>query len=353
MLERPLPFDSYPVRTSQAARPRRNEGDSISMATAARLTAVAVLALAVFASVASAQSNGLGFTFVPKHVVQGEDARVSVSVRPAGARCTIGVRYQSGAAQPGLANAVASGGHASWAWRVPADVQAGPARTTVHCAGAGTITRMLVIVGRLVEPKITVLKQGFSTRPQFGGSTRLSYGLILHNASAKDAMSVTVQTNFVMGDNNLLGTDTQRIDGIAATGDYALGQVISFPGAAPITRLEVVIKVDHYDAPSLHAPTLANIHLVPQTYDPSWLGTIEGEIQNTDPVLTLQSASLSAVVFDSAGNILGGGSGYAFQSLPPGAREFIQLSNGFDVIPMEKAASLLLSVTSKWLQPGT
>ena len=166
-------------------------------------------------------------------------------------------------------------------------------------------------------------------------------------------MSVTVQTNFVMGDNNLLGTDTQRIDGIAATGDYALGQVISCPGAAPITRLEVVIKVDHYDAPSLHAPTLANIHLVPQTYDPSWLGTIEGEIQNTDPVLTLQSASLSAVVFDSAGNILGGGSGYAFQSLPPGAREFIQLSNGFDVIPMEKAASLLLSVTSKWLQPGT
>ena len=323
------------------------------MATVARLTAIAAVALAAFAGPAAAGRSAIGFTYLPKHIVQGEDARASVRVRPSGSRCTIGVRYQSGAMQPGLATAIATGGHASWVWKVPADVQAGPARATVRCAGAGAIARTLIIVGRLVEPKITVLKQGYSIRPQQTGGTRLSYGLILHNASTKDAMGITVQTNFVLGDNNLLGTDTQRIDGIGSNSDFAYGHMITFPGAAPITRLEVVIRVDHYQAPSLHNPTLANIHLVPQIFDPNWLGSVEGEVQNTDPVLTLQSAKMSAVIFDSAGNILGGGSGFVYQPLEPGARQFIKLSSGFDVIPMEKASSLLLSTASTWKAPGT
>jgi hypothetical protein len=322
------------------------------MAVAARLTALA--AAAIFAASASAQSAGVGFTFVTKHVVQGESARVSVSVRPAGTRCTLVVRYQDGAAQPALATATAAGGQATWTWQVPSTVQAGPAQATVKCGGAGSIKRSILIVGRLVEPKITVLKQGFSTRPNAGTGTRLSYGLILHNGSAsKDALHVTVQTNFVMGDNNLLGTDTVHIDGIAAGGDYALGHQINFPGSAPITRLEVVIQVGSFGAHSIHDPTLANIHLVPQIFDPKWLGTIEGELQNTDATMTLRSASMSAVVLDANGNILGGGSGLAFQALPPGAREFIQLSNGLDVIPIANASTMMVSVTSTWQQPGS
>ena len=72
--------------------------------------------------------------------------------------------------------------------------------------------------------------------------------------------------------------------------------------------------------------------------------------QNTDPALTLRSATLSAVVFDQAGNILGGGNGFAFAALPPGAREFLSLGNGFDVIPMEKAAQARVSITPSWQQ---
>src|SRR5207244_352232 len=125
---------------------------------------------------ASAQSTGVGITFMPKHVVQGEDARVSVSVRPAGARCTLGVTYQGGAKQQGLAAVAAAGGRATWTWRVPEVVQAGPAQATVRCARAGSVTRSVVIVGRLVEQKITVEKQGFSARAGLGGGTQLSYG---------------------------------------------------------------------------------------------------------------------------------------------------------------------------------
>jgi hypothetical protein len=322
------------------------------LAIAARLTAIA--AAAVFAGSASAQSTGVGFTLLPQHVVQGEDARVAVSVRPSGTRCTLNVRYQGGTQQAGLGAMTATHGRAAWTWHVPIDVQAGPAQTTVRCARAGSVTRSLVIVGRLVEPKITVTKQGFSIRANPGGGTRLSYGLVLHNGSPeKDAVNVSVQTNFVLGDNNLLGTDSQRISGIPAGSDYALGRMMSFPGGAPITRLEVVVQVEKFQARALHNPTLANIHLVPGLYDPSWVGTVEGELQNTDPALSLQSADLSAVVFDAAGNVIGGGSGFAFQALPPGARQFIQVSYGLDAIPWDRAASTMVSMTSTWKQPGT
>jgi hypothetical protein len=320
---------------------------------AALIAGIAVLAV-VGAAPASAHATGIGFTSIPRHVVQGKTAVVSVSVHPAGARCTLAVRYQGGTTQPGLKPAAAMRGRAGWTWQVPADVQAGPAVATVRCAGAGSRSHQLVIVGRLVEPKITVLKQGYSTRPNLTTGTRLSYGLVLHNDStSKDATNVSVQVNFVMGDNNLLGTDTERVSVIPAGADYALGHQITFPQAAPIVRLEVVIQVDTYTAPATRNPTLANMHLEPQVFDPTWLGTIEGELQNTDPAWTLQSATLSAVVFDGAGNVIGGGSGFAFNPLPPGAREFIQLASGFDAIAMDKAASVMVSVTSSWKPPGS
>lgn len=69
------------------------------------------------------------------------------------------------------------------------------------------------------------------------------------------------------------------------------------------------------------------------------------------PITRLED--LSAVIFDDAGNVIGGGSGFAFQTLPPGARQFIQLSYGLDAIPMIRAASMLVSITSTWKQPGT
>jgi hypothetical protein len=324
------------------------------MASAARFAAIAAVLLAIGSTgTASARSTGIGFTSVPQHAVQGDNAQIAVSVHPAGGLCTLSVRYQDGTLQQGLAPTRATGGRVAWTWQVPTTVQAGPAKATVHCARAGSRSRALVIVGKLIEPKITVSKQGFTIRPnQFGGGNRLSYGLVLHNAAPKDAMSITVQTNFVMGDDHLLGTDSQHVDGIAAGSDYALGNSVSFSGGAPIVRLEVVIQVGSYATPSIHFPTLANIHLLPQIFDPNWLGTVEGELQNTDPAMTLRSASLSAVVFDAAGNVIGGGTGYAFQPLPPGAREFLQMSSGFDVLTVQNAASVMVSMVPTWQQPG-
>jgi hypothetical protein len=323
------------------------------MANAARLAALALSVLALMAPSASAQSSGLHITLIPAHVVQGTSARIAVNVKPTGVSCGLHVRYTGGGTQSGLPKVVAKYGYASWNWNVPIDVQAGAATVGISCGRAGSVSRKILVVGRLVAPKIDVIKTGFTTRTSANGQTRLSYGVLLHNdSSATDATQVSVQTNFVLGDDHLLGTDTQRVSGLSADADYAVGNTITFPGLAPVVRLEVVVQVTHFAPHAMHFPTLANIHLVPGSFDPAWLGSVEGEIQNTDPVMTLQSATLTTIVFDSNGNIIGGATGFAYQPLAPGVRSFIKIANGLDVIPMVNAASVSVYAVPTWAPPA-
>jgi hypothetical protein len=69
--------------------------------------------------------------------------------------------------------------------------------------------------------------------------------------------------------------------------------------------------------------------------------------------LTLQNAQFSAVVFDAAGNVLGGGGGSSFNPLPPGTRIVFKLQGGgFSDISSDKAASVMVSAVPTWQQPG-
>ena len=46
--------------------------------------------------------------------------------------------------------------------------------------------------------------------------------------------------------------------------------------------------------------------------------------------------------------MIGGGTGTAFASLPPGAREFFKATSGFDAIPLSRAASAMVSLSPAW-----
>ncbi len=92
------------------------------------------------------------------------------------------------------------------------------------------------------------------------------------------------------------------------------------------------------------APSFDNVRVVPELREPVWVGSVEGEITNRAPRLNLAGATISAVVLDEAGNVLGGGYGTASGTLPPGAREFVKLVTGFSAIPAAKAASVRYSV---------
>jgi hypothetical protein len=315
------------------------------------LLVVTAIVVSSFATSASGRATAVQFISGNSRVVQGNEATVTVAVKPSGVKCSLAVRYKSGAKQPGLPVVVANASHATWTWEVPRKVQPGPARVTATCRGAGRATKRLTVIGQVLPPTVNVVKTGWSTRVYPYGGTGVSYGVILSNESKKqDALDVNVLVNFVMSDNRLIGSASNRVGDIAAGTEHAVGGELQFPGSAPIARLEVVVKIGR-GGPATHTkPGISAVRVVPSIFEPQWCGSVEGEVQNDSPVRNLQSAELSTVVLDADGNIIGGGYGYGGAYLPPAARVFFKIDNGMRPIPFYKAASALVSVVPTYAQ---
>jgi len=329
---------------------------AMTAATAAKrlLPIVVIIATVVgssFAGSASGRATAVQFISGNSRVVQGNEATVTVAVKPSGVKCSLSVRYKSGAKQRGLPVVTANASHATWTWEVPRKVQTGPARVTATCRGAGRATKRITVIGQVLPPTVNVVKTGWSTRVYPYGGTGVSYGVILSNESKKqDALDVNVLVNFVMSDNRLIGSASNRVGDIAAGTQHAVGGELQFPGGAPIARLEVVVKIGR-GGPATHTkPGISAVRVVPSIFEPQWCGSVEGEVQNDSPVRNLQSAELSTVVLDADGNIIGGGYGYGGAYLPPAARVFFKIDNGMRPIPFYKAASALVSVVPTYAQ---
>src|SRR5262249_24326851 len=275
-------------------------------------------------------SSALHFSRLPGRAVAGESVTVAVAHARADATCSLDVGYGKKSPQGGLTSRPAVNGTATWTWTIPATVEADRASLVAGCTGSKRITTKLLVVGSLIPPRMSVLKDGFSVRASTRGATDVSYGVVIQNQSPNaDALNVHVLVNFVLADNHLLGSASNNIAVIPAGTTYALGNNHGFPGAAPITRLEIVIQVGASNRHLGHPPALANVVIEPSTYDHGWVGDVAGELINNDSHLTLEGAQYSAVILDAAGDVLGGGSGSSYGSpLPPGTREIFKLSNG-------------------------
>jgi hypothetical protein len=338
------------VRSRPALDPESvSAGAAASSARRLAVVALALLAAGTASALASTPAPKLGVASLPQSAFRGKPVSVGFTVRPAGIRCALAVRYADGKLQPGLKPVQALEGLAVWRWTVPEGAALGPARLAASCPNVGRLQRPLTIVGSLVPPKITVEKSGFSVREKGTGGSSLSYGLVLANDSRTvDALDVNVLVNFVMADERLLGSASQRIPVIGAGAAYALGGQVSFPGAAPIARLEVVIRIDGRRPKELVVPAVANVRVVPSAFEPGWVGSVEGEIVNDRKTETLQRTALSLVVLDPAGNVVGGSSGFSAAELPPGTRVFFKVTSGLNAIPLDRAATALVSLLPTW-----
>src|SRR5207302_3927 len=120
-----------------------------------------------------------------------------------------------------------------------------------------------------------------------------------------------------------------RVDGAAAPGHARV--TVSCARAGTIRRTvlvvgsvipaRIVVDIGRRQKHALKMAPISNIYIEPSVFEPAWVGAVDGEVSNASSSLVLQNTSLSTVLFDSAGNVLGGGSGFAGASLPPGARE--------------------------------
>ena len=151
------------------------------------------------------------------------------------------MRFSNGEQQKDMFPTQVSNGRVTWQWQVPDFAAPGQAKLTAVYKGVGTATKNVIVVGGLIPPKISVVKQGFSVRVR-GNSENVSYGLVLQNLSPNgNALNVSALVNFVLPDNHLIGSASSQVPIINAGAIYFLGGEIGFQGTPSIQRLEVVI----------------------------------------------------------------------------------------------------------------
>lgn len=307
----------------------------------ATLTCAAVGALLLVGQAAALVDAGpqLRFSALPKQVVQGRPAAVTVSAARA-SRCTLAVRYGDGKLQGGLGAVRATNGRARWQWEVPGTAATGPAKVVAAC-GSSRATAALPVVAGAKVPGVTITQQGYSQRYRFGRSS-VSYGVVLTNTSAeRDALNVVVLVNFVDATNTVLGTSEQRVAGIAARAPFYVGGFSSLP-PVDVARLEVTFRVGERAPRAIHEPSFADLRLRP-AIDPAFLGAVEGQVLNDKGGTVLKRSGFSAVFFDAAGEVIGGAEGNLRSALPEGVREHFSISRGADSVLLARTAEAKIS----------
>ncbi len=316
----------------------------------ARLFLVALVSLSLTASAGAAldAAESLRIGFLPKRAFQGQPASLSVVVRPTGVNCSATIRY-AGGAQHALGRVRARAGKAAWKFTIRAKAPLGAARASVFCGRAGNVHRNFTVTGAPTAPaKVNVRKSGFSQRVRFTGR-EVSYGIVLHNPSPEnDALNVTVLTNFVDATNRVVDTDSQRIDAVGAAGEYYLGGSTSIPDGTPVSSLEIVVRIGSQAPKRKLSPAISDVLVQESRYDKGWVGAVVGQILNDWQTMTLTNTAISAVVFDSGGNVIGGAQGGTRDVQLPGVRAYFNAAGAVTAIPIDRAVSAGVSVLGRY-----
>lgn len=317
---------------------------AVRIALASAIALAALVAAAPSGAAVDAASS-LRISFLPQKTFRGQPASLSVAVRPSGVRCAGRIVYADGRKQ-GLKATTARRGRATWRWTVPLNAKFGAATVSVSCNRAGSASRVFVVTGRPTEPaRVEVDKQGFSQRVKYG-TREVSYGVVLTNVSpANDALNISVHVNMLDSTGVIRKTDVRTVSAIGARGTHYLGGGVTIPEHwIPISTLEIQVSIGSQQARALWMPKLSDYRIVAAQYDPGFVSTVFFQALNDQPLYVFSGPSISAVVFDAGGAVIGGGTGYGMTQLAPGIRAQYDASLGLSAIPIDRAASAGVSV---------
>jgi hypothetical protein len=317
---------------------------------------IAVTVVTAIVGVAAAPAtlatvSGVNFVTLPPNVFEGQRTIFKIQGAPPGKTCTLVIRYKGGRVQH-LASRPAVNGYAVWAVRIAA-APPGYATLTASCIGAGRVVGRTLVQWALEAPRLAVLKRGFSQRPdQYDPGSSINFGLSIVNQRFHfDASNIAVLVNFVDATNRVLGSTHLTLARIPASTTIYVGGQVAIPTKTPVVRVEVVF-VDATSTPRVPAlpPLVSDIILTPTAQAPPYLLSIRGQLLNKFAA-PMQGGYIGVLLEDSAGNIVGGGTGFAEGPLSLGAREAFSLNSSFDDIPMANIARTLISVVPNYPTP--
>jgi len=293
---------------------------------------------------AAARSASVRIVSAPSAVVQGGKATVAASVAPPSARCLASVRPFSGGTRRTLGSRRPQRGRATWSWIVSADATPGRWRLSVSCGRAGSASRLFTVERRTTPARVEVVRSGFTQSAASDEFRGLTYGLVLVNRSPDEAaLDVRLLINLVDTANRVIQTDSYSIDYISTGGTFNFGQS-EFDVRATVARLEVSVALGSSKVETRPSLAPENVRI-----EEDFRGNAEivGEVRNTTAQPLSGSARISAVAFDSRGNVAGGGSTYPDAAVPPGFRVGFEL----DLRPLipSQIASVAVSVEADFV----
>jgi hypothetical protein len=284
---------------------------------------IAAAALVTFAAPASPgpfsadRPAQVVFLTKPASAVQGSAVRATVVVSRVVPRCSGALRHGRTTSTK-VAPVVRL--RASFTWQLPAAATPGVWSIAISCGLAGSTSGSLRVTKRqppAIPPTVVADRSGFSVADS-GGSRVMGYGIVLRNSTpGQDAIGVTVTVNVVDASNGVLKTDTTRIAAIAASTTYYFGGAVPLDASAAPANLQVNVQVEAGRPARLRLPPVSNLTA---TADSSGGAHVQGQLSNpyTKPMSSL--TRITSVVFDAAGNVIGGGITFPAAPIPPGAR---------------------------------
>jgi hypothetical protein len=274
-----------------------------------RLTLLLIAAAAaVLAAPAATRSSEVGFLTKPTSAQQGSLVRATVVVSRAVATCSGTVRHARTALKKSAGVARL---RASFSWRLPAAAAPGVWTISVTCGTAGSAKASFRVTRRAATgpPAVAVDKTGFAV-----GSQQVGYGIVLRNTAAdRDAVGVTLTVNVLDAGGAALKSEVSRIPGIPAASTYYFGGVVSLAAGTTPSSLQASVRVESGQASRLKLPQVSGVRAV----DAGGTVHVQGTVANDSPRPISTLTRISAVAFDQAGNVIGGGFTFPAATIQP------------------------------------
>ena len=274
-----------------------------------RTLLLATVAGAVLAAPAATRSSEVSFLTKPAGVSQGGLVRATVVLSHAAPSCSGSLRHAPTAVTR-VAAVVRQ--RASFSWQLPSSAAPGLWTIAVTCGPAGSAKTSFRVTRRPTTgppPAVTVEKTGFSV-----GGGQVGYGIVLRNAAAdRDAIGLTLTVKVLDAAGAVLTNEVSRIPGIPAATTSYFGSVVPFDAGTTVASLQANVTVDDGQAHRLQPLPVSGTHAV----DAGGIVHVQGVVSNRTarPLSTLMR--ISTVVFDPAGNVIGGGFTFPTETIQP------------------------------------
>lgn len=309
------------------------------------LIVTAAAACAVAPAVPSGRSATLNaaITSLQASAKQGGPEHLA-ALAVGGYTCSLHIRYRDGRTQAlGTKRIVVFG--VSWTWRVPANAAPGPAEAVLACGTAGGARASFNVARRLVPARLVVAKSGLTQVAHAADDgTDVAYGVVLVNTSpTSDALGVHVEIDLLDGAAHLVGSEAREIAAIPAGGTYYLGGELTTRDRTAVASVRPIVRIGSSTPKSVRAPIVSGMRVTQHGFDEG--AYVDGQIVNRTHATLSSLATISMVLFDGSGRVIGGGVTFPAAPLAAGASSAFEISTP---VAAAAIASVLVSVEPRY-----